>query len=211
MNNRSQGWFHLSTAKFNSFKHYKGLTNGALSPCMYLHNRMTRFVGGTEVGITETDKSWYTTPHGDLFSSYDWWQHKNDNWLDGCLDVLKVTSSQMCNFENSWSSGTWHGLNSNENAEDQQKLDIMDAIQLQYREHLRINCRDSGSNLCEDTQNETYKMCKNAHDAELVIDQIAVLGVGCPIPKPKYMPPPPLPCWFYGEHNCPDPELEKCD
>lgn len=54
-------------------------------------------------------------------------------------------------------------------------------------------------------------MCVNAHSAELVIDQISVLGVGCPLPKPKYVPPPPKPCWFDGEHNCPDPELERCD
>jgi len=31
------------------------------------------------------------------------------------------------------------------------------------------------------------------------------------MPKARYIEPPPKPCWWQGEQNCPDPELEKCD
>ena len=52
---------------------------------------------------------------------------------------------------------------------------------------------------------------QDAHDAEYTLDQLAVLGVGCPLPKDRYIPPPPEPCWYAGEQNCPDPEVEQCD
>merc|ERR1712159_104581 len=89
----------------------------------------------------------------------------------------------------------------------------MDALQGHYKQHLQENCRNTVGNTeaCAADEDSWRVMCVNAHAAELVIDQIAVLGVGCPLPKPKYAPPPPKPCWFEGEHNCPDPELERCD
>lgn len=179
---------------------------------------MTRFQNGQEVGITSNDVNWFTQTGGDLMTPYDWWQHKNDDWLDGCLDVLKVTANEMCNFDQPWSQGNWHGLG-NDTHGDRHELDLrrlsqMDQIQGAYKEHLRAQCRaNSNSNPSCDTDNEhsLNVMCVNAHAAELVVDQLAVLGVGCPLPKPKYVPPPPKPCWFGGEHNCPDPVLEKCD
>jgi len=179
---------------------------------------MTRFENGQEVGITSDDINWYTNTNGDLMTSYDWWQHKNDDWLDGCLDVLKVTANEMCNFDQPWSSGSWHGLGKDTHGDrhelDLRRLSQMDQIQVAYREHLKDQCRaNSSSNPACETDNAASLnvMCVNAHAAELVIDQLAVLGVGCPLPKAKYVPPPPKPCWFYGEHNCPDPVLEKCD
>merc|ERR1712048_1498078 len=177
---------------------------------MYLHNRMTRFENGQEVGITADDVHWFTQTNGDLFTEYDWWQHKNDMWLDGCLDILKRSAQDMCNFDVPWSNGNWHGL---DHERDAQRLSVMDTVQVAYKQHLQGHCRNIRDTTggCVDDAAHWTQMCTNAHAAELVIDQLAVLGVGCPLPKPQYVKPPPRPCWFDGEHNCPDPVLPRCD
>jgi hypothetical protein len=91
---------------------------------------------------------------------------------------------------------------------------------VQYKTYVDLACKanpdcmDDKNGHMYDSENQANKhqvMCENSLLADHDLEHLAILGIGCPLPKPRYITPPEPPCWDNGDEHCPPPELEKCD
>lgn len=209
--NRSQAHFYLSASKWTTYKHHKDKVHGAYSPCMYLHYRLSTS-DSQDLSVASSGYFHDKVAGDDLKNTqFENRLGKWDDLMDKCLSMSTISGTDLCKFNNPWGSETWHGLDSTHTT-------TLNTIQAAYKVHLKTHCDAAPSigetcatstGTAEDEVHET--MCQDAHSAEFVLDELAVLGVGCPLPKDRYLPPPPQPCWYAGEQNCPDPEVEQCD
>jgi len=168
-------------------------------------------------------------------SQYDWHMERSDHIIDACLNPHKNDGSVICDNNTPWENIEWLKFGIEHDAFDETHVSadgkerlwhdlVQDGLskwRAEYFSYLKKKCaqdpfcdKKCANEACDDhiVNDVVLKdMCKKAHHAELILDEISVLGVGCPMPKARYIPPPKPPCWANGDVECPDEELEKCD
>lgn len=206
--NRSTGYLHMDITEWNEFKTYKDLAKNVSPPCMFLHYTWS----ATGSDLMNKQPSWWY----DNRPNVDFENVTNLNFVriekhmqkfDALMNQCHVTSTQdLCDFSKSWKNDIFPSIAINDT-----ELNVFTGYQAQYKTYVKAVCdNEFGAENCDDAK--LGQICSNAHEAEIRLDKLAVLGVGCPLPQDVYIPEPPKPCWYFtGEAGCPDPATEECD
>lgn len=205
--NRSTGYLYMSIQEWNEFKSYKDLAKNVSPPCMFAHYRWA----STQQDLSQKQPTWwydhdYTIDPEHTENLYYSGVEEHMQRFDGMMNQCHtVTTTDLCDWSKSWGTDIFT------NFQDDTRKTAMSTYQTQYKAYVQAVCdNEFGSAACTDAK--LSEMCQNAHEAEIRLDKLAVLGVGCPLPQDIYVPEPPKPCWYFtGEAGCPDPATEECD